>query len=189
MLYNLQLLRYAGENGVAAYGVMMYVSMIFSSVFFGYSIGIAPVVGFHFGAENSAELKNLLRKSCVIIGCFGVFMIFFSQIIALPLSKIFVGYDTELLKLTVSGFRIFATCFIFMGYAIFISAFFTALSDGVTSATISFLRTLVFEIAAILILPLVFDINGIWLSVVFAEFTAVTFSLIFLFAKREKYKY
>jgi putative MATE family efflux protein len=94
VLYNLQLLRYAGENGVAAYGVMMYVSMIFSSVFFGYSIGIAPVVGFHFGAENSAELKNLLRKSCVIIGCFGVFMIFFSQIIALPLSKIFVGYDT-----------------------------------------------------------------------------------------------
>lgn len=189
MLYNLQLLKYAGENGVAAYGVMMYVSFIFAAVFLGYSIGTSPVIGYHYGAQNHRELKNLLRKSLVITGVLGVIMLLAGQIFAVPLSNLFVGYDETLSQLTVSGFRIFAISFPFMGYAIFGSGFFTALSDGLTSALISFLRTLLFQVAAVLLLPLWLGINGVWFSIVVAEFMAVVFSVIFLFAKQKKYQY
>lgn len=189
MLYNTQLLKYAGEDGVAAYGVMMYVSMIFSAAFIGYSIGTAPVVGYHYGAQNHDELKNLLRKSIIMIGGFGVAMIAAAELLASPLARIFVGYDAGLMELTTSGFRIFSLSFMFMGYAIFSSGFFTALNDGVTSAIISFLRTLVFQVAAVLILPLILGIDGIWYSIVVAEFMAVAFSAMFLVIKRKKYKY
>ena len=189
ILYNLQLLKYAGENGVAAYGVMMYVSFIFAAVFMGYSIGSSPVVGFHYGAQNHPELKNLLRKSLIITGILGVAMILIGQVFATPLSGIFVGYDKDLLSLTVSGFRIFALSFPLMGYAIFSSGFFTALSDGLTSALISFLRTLVFQVAAVLLLPLWLELNGVWFSIVVAELAAVLFSVLFLCVKRKKYHY
>lgn len=189
MLYNMQLLKYAGEDGVAAYGVMMYVSMIFSAAFIGYSIGSAPIVGYHDGAKNYDELKSLLKKSLVIIGVCGVLMVASAELSAVPLAKIFVSYDADLTALTVSGFRIFAMSFAFMGYAIYFSGFFTALNDGVTSALISFLRTLVFQVAAVLILPLLWGIDGVWVSIVVAEFAAVLFSLVFLFAKRNKYHY
>ncbi len=189
MLYNIQLLKYAGEDGIAAYGVMMYVSMIFSAAFIGYSIGTAPVVGYHDGAKNYAELKGLLRKSLIIIGVFGVAMVLSAEVLATPLAKIFVSYDAELMEMTVSGFRIFALSFIFMGYAIYASGFFTALNDGVTSAIISFLRTLVFQVAAVLLLPLIWEIDGVWISIVVAELMAVIFSGIFLIAKRKKYNY
>lgn len=189
MLYNLQLLSYAGENGVAAYGVMMYVSMIFSGAFMGYTIGVAPVIGYHYGAQNHKELKGLLKKSMIMIGIFGVAMITAAEILASPLARIFVGYDAELMKLTVWGFRIFSLSFAFMGYAIFVSGFFTALSDGLTSALISFLRTLVFQIASVLILPLLWGINGVWISIVVAELMAVIFGMFFLVLKRNKYHY
>lgn len=189
MLYNIQLLKYAGEDGIAAYGVMMYVSMIFAAAFIGYSIGTAPVVGYHDGAKNYAELKGLLRKSLIIIGVFGIAMVLSAEVLATPLAKIFVSYDAELMEMTVSGFRIFALSFIFMGYAIYASGFFTALNDGVTSAIISFLRTLVFQVAAVLLLPLIWEIDGIWISIVVAELMAVVFSGIFLIAKRKKYNY
>ncbi len=189
MLYNLQLINYAGENGIAAYGVMMYVSMIFSSAFIGYSIGVAPIIGYHYGAQNHDELKGLLKKSLIMIGCFGIVMVIAAEALASPLSKIFVSYDKELLDLTVSGFRIFALSFLFMGYAIFGSGFFTALNDGLTSAIISFLRTLVFQVAAIMILPVFFDINGVWLSIIAAEFMACVLSGMFIVLKRGKYKY
>lgn len=189
MLYNIQLLKYAGEDGIAAYGVMMYVSMIFSAAFIGYSIGTAPVVGYHDGAKNYAELKGLLRKSLIIIGVFGIAMVLSAEVLATPLAKIFVSYDAELMEMTVSGFRIFALSFIFMGYAIYASGFFTALNDGVTSAIISFLRTLVFQVAAVLLLPLIWEIDGVWISIVVAELMAVIFSGIFLIAKRKKYNY
>lgn len=189
MLYNIQLLRYAGENGVAAYGVMMYVSMIFSAAFVGYSIGTAPVVGYHDGAKNYTELKGLLRKSLVMIGGFGIAMVASAELLSVPLAKIFVGYDAELMQLTVSGFRIFALSFIFMGFAIFSSGFFTALNDGVTSAIISFLRTLVFQTAAVILLPLIFKIRGVWISIVIAELMAVIFSAMFLIIKQKKYHY
>lgn len=189
MLYNAQLLKYAGEDGVAAYGVMMYVSGIFAAVFLGYTIGIAPVIGYNDGSKNHTELQGLFKKSLKIIGIFGLIMIATGELFTTPLAKIFVRYDQELLDLTVYGFRIFALSFAFMGFAIFSSGFFTALNDGVTSAIISFLRTLVFQIAAILIMPLIFDINGIWYSIVVAEFMAVVVSVIFLFAKRKKYHY
>lgn len=189
MLYNIQLLRYAGENGVAAYGVMMYVSMIFSAAFVGYSIGTAPVVGYQDGAKNYIELKGLLRKSLVMIGGFGIAMVASAELLSVPLAKIFVGYDAELMQLTVSGFRIFALSFIFMGFAIFSSGFFTALNDGVTSAIISFLRTLVFQTAAVILLPLIFKIRGVWISIVIAELMAVIFSAMFLIIKQKKYHY
>ena len=189
MLYNGQLLKYAGEDGVAAYGVMMYVSMIFSALFIGYSIGTAPIIGYHDGAMNYAELKSLLRKSLIIIGSFGIAMIAFGELLAQPLAKIFVSYDQTLLELTISGFRIYALSFFFMGYAIYSSSFFTALNDGVTSALISFLRTLVFQVAAVLILPAILGIDGIWYSIIVAEFMAVVISAIFLITKRNKYHY
>lgn len=189
MLYNRQLLSYAGENGVAAYGVMMYVSMIFAAIFIGYTIGIAPIVGYNDGAKNYDELKGLLKKSLLIIGVCGVLMLGLAELLAEPLSKMFVGYDEELTKLTVNGFRVFAASFIFMGFAIFGSGFFTALNDGVTSALISFLRTLVFQVAAVLLLPKLWGIDGIWASIVVAEFMAVLFSSAFLVAKRKKYHY
>lgn len=189
MLYNRQLLKYAGENGVAAYGVMMYVSMIFSAAFNGYTIGTAPVIGYHDGARNHDELKGLLRKSLMIIGTFAVGMVAAAELFASPLARIFVGYDPVLMELTVSGFRIFALSFFFMGYAIFGSGFFTALNDGLTSALISFLRTLVFQMAAILILPLIWGIDGIWISIVVAELMAVVLTAVFLIHKRKKYHY
>ncbi len=189
MLYNLQLLKFSGENGVAAYGVMMYVSMIFSGAFIGYSIGTAPVVSFHYGAVNTSELKSLLKKSTVILSAFAVVMCLAAELLAVPLSKIFVGYDADLLELTVKGFRIFSLSFIFMGFAIFGSGFFTALNDGLTSALISFLRTLVFQVAAVLLLPILFGVDGIWWSIVIAEVMAVIVSAIFLKIKQKKYNY
>ena len=189
ILYNAQLLHYAGEDGVAAYGVMMYVSMIFCGVFIGYSIGSAPVVGYHYGAGNSDELKGLLKRSVAIICVLSVMMTALSVILSAPLSHLFVGYDKELYELTSHGFIIFSLAFLFMGMAIFGSGFFTALNDGLTSAAISFLRTVVFQVAAVLIFPLFWGIDGIWWSLVAAELAAVAVFVIFLTAKRKKYKY
>ena len=189
MLYNIQLLAYAGNNGVAAYGVMMYVNFIFASAFIGYSIGVAPVVGFHDGAGNHDELKGLLRRSIRLVAILSVCMTIAAQLLAVPLAQLFVSYDKELMELTVTGFRICGFCYLFMGFAIFSSGFFTALNDGVTSAIISFLRTLVFQCAAVMLLPLVWEINGVWLSIVVAEFMAVVLSVIFLIIKRKKYHY
>lgn len=189
MLYNIQLLKYAGENGVAAYGVMMYVSMIFSAAFIGYSIGTAPVISYHNGAQNYKESKGLFRKSLIMIGIFGIAMVAAAELSAIPLAKIFVGYDAELMALTVSGFRIFALSFIFMGFAIFSSGFFTALNDGLTSALISFLRTLVFQIAAVLLLPMILGIYGVWISIVVAEVMAVVISAVFLVLRQKDYHY
>ena len=189
MLYNMQLMKYAGENGVAAYGVMMYVSMIFSGAFIGYSIGTAPIIGYHDGARNCDELKSILRKSLILIGSFAILMVVLSEFSAVPLANIFVRYDAELMELTVSGFRIFALSFLLMGFSVFGSGFFTALNDGLTSALISFLRTLVFQIASVLLLPLILDIDGIWWSIVVAELMAVVLTMLFLKVKQKKYGY
>lgn len=189
MLYNTQLLKYAGENGVAAYGVLMYVCMIFLAIFIGYSVGTAPVISYHFGAKNHNELKSLLKKSLTIIGICSVLMLTLSELLATPLSYIFVSYDKELLDLTSKAFIIFSFSFLFSGFAIFASSFFTALNDGLTSALISFLRTLVFQIGAVLILPAFFGIEGIWLSIVVAELMAVIVGFVFLIIKKKKYHY
>lgn len=189
MLYNIQLLSYAGEDGIAAYGTMMYVNMIFLAIFIGYSIGTAPVVSFHYGAQNHGELKSLLRKSAVIIGISSALMLALGYVLARPLSQLYVGYDKALFDLTVEGFYIFAWSFLFAGFAIFFSGFFTALNDGLTSAIISFLRTLVFQIAAVMLLPLVWGVDGIWWSIVVAEAMAVAVGVFFLIIKQKKYQY
>lgn len=189
ILYNLQLMKYAGENGIAAYGVLMYVNFVFLSAFIGFSVGIAPVVSFHFGAKNHSELKSLLKKSMVVISIFAVSMFILAEVLASPLSHTFVGYDADLTKLTLKGFLIFSFSFLFAGYAIFISAFFTALNDGLTSAIISFLRSMVFQIINVIVLPVFWGINGIWISVIVAEFMAVLLSVMFLIIKKKKYNY
>ncbi len=189
MLYNAQLLRYEGERGIAAYGVLMYVGMIFNAIFIGYSVGVAPVVSYHFGAKNKEELRGLLKRSCVITGISSVLMFGSSMGLAIPFSKLFVGYNAELLALTSRAFLLFSSAFLFMGFAIFFSSFFTALNDGLTSALISFLRTLIFQVAAVFLLPLLWQTDGIWISVTVAEFMAMSTSLVFLFAKRKKYEY
>lgn len=189
MLYNIQLLKYAGENGIAAYGVLMYVNMIFLAAFLGYSVGIAPVISYHFGAKNCLELKSLRKKSTFIISVFAVAMFILAEVLAYPLSYIFVGYDSLLMNITLRGFAIYSFSFIFAGFAIFGSGFFTALNDGLTSALISFLRTLVFQIAAVMILPLFWELDGIWFSIVAAEIMSVIITVIFTIAKRKKYQY
>ena len=189
MLYNIQLLKYAGENGIAAYGVLMYVNFVFLAAFIGYTVGVAPVVSYHFGAKNHDELKGLLKKSTSIILIFSLGMLVLSLVLAYPLSYAFVGYDKELMNMTLKGFFMFSFSFLFAGFAIFGSGFFTALNDGLTSAVISFLRTLVFQVAAVMLLPVIWGIDGIWISIVAAEIMAVVITVIFLVLKKKKYNY
>lgn len=189
ILYNIQLLNMIGENGVSAYGVLMYVCMIFLSIFIGFSIGVAPIVGYNHGAKNHDELKNVYKKSMVIILLSSVAMFIISEIFARPLSLIFVSYDQELLELTCRAFYIYSFSYLFAGIAIFASSFFTALNNGLISAIISFLRTLIFQIAAVLILPIFLDVDGIWLSISIAEFLAAIVCVVFMITKRKKYHY
>lgn len=190
ILYNSRLMFYAGEDGISAYGVLMYTQMIFSAVFIGYSIGSAPIIGYNYGASNHAELKSLKSKSIGLMLSTGVFMMLAAWLLASPLSKFFVGYDAELLKMTEHAFFIFAFSFVLSGFNIFASSFFTALSNGAVSAAISFLRTLVFQVTAVLVLPLLLGgLDGIWWAVTFAEAAAAIVSALFIFALRKKYKY
>ena len=189
MLYNVQLLKYIGEDGVAAYGVLMYISLVFQAIFIGYSMGMSPIVGYHYGAKNNNELNSLLKKSLTIISVFSILMFAAAYILSKPMSMVFVGYDQNLLKLTIRAFRIFSFSFLFSGFAIWGSSFFTALNDGIVSAEISFLRTLVFQIIAVLVFPLIWKVNGIWFSIVAAEIMAVIVTVLFLRAKKKKYGY
>lgn len=189
MLYNFQLMKYAGEDGVAAYGVLMYVNFIFSAIFFGYSVGSAPLIGFNYGAKNYEELKNIRKKSMLIIAIMSLCMFAFAEALASPLAKLFVGYDAGLNDLTLRGFFICSFMFIFMGISVFGSSFFTALNNGLVSAIIAFMRTLVFQVAAVLVLPLLMDMDGIWLSIVVAEIMSAILTVVFLIAKRKKYNY
>lgn len=189
MLYNFQLMRLAGEDGVSAYGVLMYVQFIFISIYIGYSIGCAPVVSYHFGAQNHGELKNLLGKSVLLMGGTGVALTALAMALADPLSRLFVGYDAGLFALTSHAFRLFAWSFLLAGFNIYTSGFFTALNNGGVSVAISFLRTLVFQSASVLILPIFFDVDGIWWAITVAEVFAFLISVLFLLAKRGKYHY
>ena len=184
MLYNLQLLKYIGQDGIAAYGVLMYVSLVFQAVFIGYSVGVAPIIGYHYGAQNSLELKGVLKKSLVLLAFFSGAMFGASYLLARPLSFVFTGYDAELLALTVRAFSLFAFSFLFSGYVIFGSSFFTALNNGLVSAAISFLRTMVFQTAAVLIFPLIWKVDGIWFSMAAAEILALGVTVIFLGAEK-----
>ncbi len=189
ILYNMQLMKYAGSDGVVAYGIIMYVSFIFVGTYLGYSIGTAPIIGYHYGAGNKEELKCLLKRSLILIGITAIVMTGLAEILSEILASIFVSYDIELLQMTTIAIRLFSLSFIVSGFNIFASSFFTALNSGSVSATISFLRTLVFQVAAIIILPLLFGINGIWFAVVIAEILALIVSIAFLICNRKKYKY
>ncbi len=189
MLYNFQLLELAGQDGVSAYGVLMYVQFIFAAVYIGYSIGTAPITGYNYGAQNRGELNNILKKSVRTMLITGAVMVCLAQVLAAPLAHIFVGYDEGLFEMTRHAFRLFSFAFLLSGFNIWCSSFFTALNNGAVSAAVSFLRTLVFQLAAVLILPAVWGLDGVWLSVVFAEVCAFVISVIFLFAKRKKYGY
>ena len=189
MLYNIQLLRYAGEDGVAAYGVLMYLNMIFLAAFLGYSVGTAPVVSFHYGAGRSGELRGLLIRSLWAVALFAVVMFATAELLARPLSMIFVSYDPQLLAITLRGFAIYSFSFLFAGFSIYSSAFFTALNNGLVSALISFLRALVFQVAAVLVFPLFWQLDGIWFSIVAAEALSALVSALLLRALRGRYHY
>lgn len=189
ILYNFQLLKYAGQNGVASYGVLMYVQFTLAAIFIGYSMGIAPVIGYHYGADNHSELKNLLKKSTLLMVGIGSIMVLTAEIFAVPLAKIFVGYDMDLLNMTVHALRISSLAFLITGFNIFASSFFTALNNGGVSAAISFLRTFIFKFATVLILPLIVGLDGIWWADVSAEIFAFLLSIIFLVTQRKKYHY
>lgn len=189
IVYNFQLLKYLGENGISAYGVLMYVQFIFIAIFVGYSIGCAPVVSFHFGAGNHSELQSLLKKSTRIVGSLSIILTVLALTLANPLAKMFVGYDVELLAITSHAFKIFSFSFLLAGFNIFASSFFTALNNGVISAAISFLRTLIFQTSSVLILPLILSVDGLWGANVAAEIFAFVISLAFLVANRKKYHY
>lgn len=189
MLYNLQLMKYAGEDGVSAYGVLMYVAMIFQAIFIGYSVGAAPVVGYNFGAQNKEELRNVLRRSLVIIGIAAFLMFGAGEFLSRPLAMLFVGYDAALMEMTDHAFRIFSFSFLMCGFTIYTSSFFTALNDGLISALVSILRTLVFQVICVIVFPLIWKLDGIWISIVAAEVMAIVFSFVFLKIKRGKYGY
>lgn len=189
MIYNFQLMKYVGEDGVSAYGVLMYVQFIFVAIYIGYAIGCAPITGYHFGAQNHGELKNMLRKSAFLSAISGVVLTILAIVLSSPLAKIFVGYDEELYELTRHAFSLFAYSFLLAGFNIFTSSFFTALNNGAVSAAISFMRTLIFQTSSVLILPIFLGVDGIWWAITVAEVFAFILSLIFLFAKREKYHY
>lgn len=189
MVYNFQLLKYLGEDGVSAYGVLMYVQFVFVAIYIGYSIGCAPIVGFHYGAQNHPELKNMLRMSVILMSASGVVLTVLARVLAAPLAKIFVGYDEGLFTLTCHAFRLFSFAFLFAGFNIFASSFFTALGNGLISAAISFLRTLVFQTSSVILLPLLLGVDGIWYAITAAEIFATLISIIFLLAKRRKYHY
>ena len=188
-LYNIQLMNLAGENGVAAFGTIMYVNFIFIAIFLGYSIGSAPLVSYHYGASNHDELKNLFQKSLRLIGIWGLMLFILAQLIARPLAAIFVGYDADLFSMTQNGFRIYCIAYLINGFNIYGSSFFTALNNGLISAAISFLRTLVFQLAAVLLLPLLLGINGIWSAVAVAELLTLGLTVTFFVRNRKKYHY
>lgn len=189
MLYNWQLMRLIGAQGVAVFGIIMYVSFIFAAIFIGYSMGSAPVIGFHYGAGNKEELKGLFRKSLWILLVFSVVLTGLAMILAKPLAMIFVAYDAELLELTKRALTIYSLSFLMSGFNIFASSFFTALNDGLTSALISFGRTLMFQVASVLLLPLIFDVDGIWAAVILAEGLALILSAACVIRNRKKYGY
>lgn len=189
IVYNFQLLKFAGENGVSAYGIIMYTSFIFAAIFIGYAIGVAPIVSYNYGAQTHTELKNVLKKSLVLNAVSGVIMTVISASLAKVLASIFVSYDPELLSMTTTAIRIYSISFIFMGINIFTSSFFTALNNGLISAIVSFSRTLVFQIGAVLLLPLAFEINGIWEAIIVAEGLAFVMDAILIFVYRKKYNY
>ena len=189
MLYNFQLMELVGEDGVSAYGVLMYVQFIFVAIFVGYSIGCAPLVGFHYGAKNHKELKNLLGKSVLLMGCSGTVLMGLAMLLSPALSRLFVGYDAALCAMTHHAFMIYSVHFVLAGLNIFASSFFTALNNGGVSAAISFLRTLVFQSSAVLILPKLLDLDGIWWATTFAEVMAFLVSMGFLIGMRKKYHY
>ena len=189
MLYNAVLMHYAGEDGVSAYGVMMYVTMIFIAIFIGFSMGSAPIIGYNFGAGNTEELRSVRQKSIRIISLASVLMLGLALLLARPLAAIFVGYDKELCELTRTGFMIYSVHFLFCGIGIFGSSFFTALNNGLISAIISFFRTVVFQVVFVLLLSALMGTVGIWLSIVAAELLSMLLSIFFMVKYRKRYKY
>ncbi|MCR5741116.1 MAG: MATE family efflux transporter [Gammaproteobacteria bacterium] len=189
ILYNYQLLKYLGADGVSAYGVLLYVGFIFVAIFIGYNTSISQITSYHFGAQNKKELKSLLSKSLIIITIFGVSMLILSESLASVIAKIFVGYNESLYTLTIHAFRIYAIHFIFCGYSIYISGMFTALNDGITSAIISFVRTLIFEVLFVLILPKYYGADAIWWSVTLSELVSFILAFLCLFIRRKKFGY
>lgn len=167
----------------------MYVQFIFLAIEIGYVIGSAPIIGFNYGAANHDELKNIFKKNMIVLGIMGVALSALAQALAVPLAKVFVGYDAELYRLTVYAFRRFSFAFVFSGITIFSSGFFTALNNGLISAILSFLRALIFQVAFVFLLPALFGVDGIWWAMFATEACALIVSVGFFVGERKKYHY
>lgn len=189
IVFNIQLLKYIGEAGVSAYGIIGYVCFVFFAMFIGYSVGVAPLIGYNFGAQNKEELSNILRKSFVIIFFTGIVMTSLSLAFAEPITFIFSNDYPDIYELGVKAMRIYSVCYLFAGFSMFGSSFFTALNNGIISATISFFRTIVFQMSSVFILPLIMGMDGIWVSIIIAEFLSMVMTITFIFIKRKKYGY
>jgi len=189
LIFNYKLMQIAGNDGVAAYSVTMYLSSVFSATFLGYGTGVAPIIAYNYGAKNNKEQKNIFKKSIIMICVFGVLLTLLAEITAVPLSKIFVNYDINVLNMSVNGFRIYAISLLFMGINLFASSFFTALNNGVVSGLISFIRTFIMQIGTVMIIPIFLGLNGIWISTVVAEILTMIISIIFIINNRKKYQY
>lgn len=189
IVYNLQLLKFAGENGVAAYGAIMYVQFIFISIYLGYDIGTAPIIGYNYGAKNHLELKNMLKKSLVLLFLSGIVLFLAAQVGTDIISRVFVGYDLELFNMTSKAFRIFSVSFLIVGFNTFSSSFFTALNNGFVSAIISFMRTFVFQIVAVLVLPIFYGLSGIWAATIVSEVLAFLVGISFIIGLGKFYNY
>lgn len=188
-LYNLQLLHYVGENGVSAYGVIMYVSFAFVAIYIGYSMGVAPIIGFNYGAENKSELQNIFRKSVTILGITNITMFVMAEVLTVPMAKIFVGYNQTLNELTIRGMRIYSVAFLVMGFNVFASAFFTALSNGKISAIISVTRTLILQLIMIYVMPMILGVDGLWAVVIAVEGISLIVTVYYILKNRKNYGY
>lgn len=188
-LYNAALIETAGEPGPAAYGVVLYLNFLFAAIFLGYSQGSAPIVSYDYGARNVSELQNITKKSLTLMLSLGVFCTAFAYFVSPPFARVFCAGNPELYELAVHGSQIFAFSYLLSGFNIWASAFFTALSNGLISALLSFLRLFVFQIGCILILPRIFGLSGIWASIAVAEVLAAVPAAVCLFACRNKYGY
>ena len=189
IVFNMQLLHYFGEDGINAYGIIMYLAFVFTAIFLGYSSAVAPIESYNYGAQNNKELKNVLIKSLIITSILSVSMFIISFTLAEPFSFIFANGSDTLLKITTNGMRIYSIAFLFIGLSIYISTFFTALNNGLISALIAFLRTLVFQIVFVFVFPLFLGKYGIFFAILAAEIMSILLAITFLLIYKKKYRY
>ncbi len=183
------MLRYVGEDGVAAVTIIMYVLMFASSLYTGYSYGVAPMISYYYGEQNRGKLRKLVAVSLKVIAGISAVTVAASFLLTKPLVSVFARPDNPVFELAVTGNRICTVALLFIGFNIFASGMFTALSNGVVSAILAFSRSFVFMLIAMLVLPAIFGVNGVWLATPAAEFAALVLSAVMFLKYQRRYGY